>query len=1493
MGDRIYTVKYGDTITGIASNKDVNVSVDKLKTNNYIINNTDICVGQELYIDKQKPYEKYENSVSILSFGTLSDNSINPPLSDLQKEQYDTSIAKKYGVEFYQKYKGKFVLETENAGDIFNLKRSEIGAPIDQDWFGSIKNSRLNASDNGLAGPQWIFGDLINRKEIKDYTIIKLERKDPASWPFAAYVYYESGKYYSLSTTDGEDYYNNYKGREIYIYSNQSWSNNNNTSTVFYNKKFLSEDYIPSNLISTWAFNNDNTKEYQITLYGYKNENYEKIDEQTIPHQSGIYVYKYTRNADIINDLEYTNYKINIVPIAKNSEFTGQVIEQTLINSSTSSESGTDIKEITPEKPTITIDGKTVECFVENVSEIADYVYFEVVNIEDATDIYSGKIRRYNIAEQKKNWKCSKKVKGNCAYKVRCRFTSGSGENELYSKWSEYSDIVVSAPDTPIIKRLTPNSTSSGTSESGRSVEVEWTAAYNKTKYTIEYVKKDMTLYGTIDNHFWSLNSTKTSVEVEFDKKGDAQYNQDTKTMTKTIVGLEDGAEYYIRMKGTNTTSSFLSSSSSMTSNSSSSTSDWSEIYSFILGSKPTAPTSWSSSTTAIVGEPLNLYWLHNSADNSKMSKSKLYLYNKDKIYKIAESDITIEGICNRVNEELQYKGELGSIPTDLTEYSKGDIIVVSDMEYILSEDDSGKQFVEYGYKGDHVLFIDDIVKINGAKNIDLETKEIHIIDGVAYEKLKTPITLNKKVTLDKFSGNVNGDTDFADYSVSLPKSSYVFDTNGVTWLASFDEGPGGYTLKSYTPVQYGDQEANAIYNYSPTGGTSYPTNVSVSINQTNGTLSGEYTKLVSDSKIVERDAYRFLSFDWKHNNVMYELGVHDKYDESLYTYNATYTQLYEKVDLKKNILYVDLEDPDNKRYVYNGSNLEYAYKDIFEVGRELYLWFYSIEISNDAIDNFILSVPSFEPNKDTIRICNIKTSYFGEGKKILWMVQTAGISGEYGPLSELKEINIYSQPEVDLTLENQNHEYLDIFNNFPIYLSVKRKNNPLNQQAISFFANIISEDNYTIVDASGNEKNISKGDLIYSKSFDVDSISSPDENKFKIEGFLYNGEFYLDSSHSEDSKIKEPKEGMMYIDLHNDNQKYRYNATSGSYVAISDFLISEGDKEYPYYYPYYSKQNEKLYLKLTCSDLDLNDGSEYTAKCSMVMDSGLTGDAEYKFIAQITGTPYSPYANITIDKENISAIIEPRCTYKYEVIPGYYNKTNSKFYSDLECTQEIPGNQYKVYADIASGKYYIYKQVSDILYEFAETADPENDSILSVYRKELDGTFTEIDSNIESGTGYYAEDPHPSLNYAVYRIVSESISTGLISYTDTEPILVGETAIIIQFGSTTLRLPYNVDTSSSYSPDVSLVEYIGRKHPVSYYGTQLGESASWNVEIPKYDTETLNTIRKLAIWMSDVYVREPSGTGYWANIIVSFSQTHCELTIPISFNIARVEGGK
>ena len=200
----------------------------------------------------------------------------------------------------------------------------------------------------------------------------------------------------------------------------------------------------------------------------------------------------------------------------------------------------------------------------------------------------------------------------------------------------------------------------------------------------------------------------------------------------------------------------------------------------------------------------------------------------------------------------------------------------------------------------------------------------------------------------------------------------------------------------------------------------------------------------------------------------------------------------------------------------------------------------------------------------------------------------------------------------------------------------------------------------------------------------------------------------------------------------------------------------------------------------------------------------------------------------------------------------------------------------------------------------------------LSVYRREYDGRFIKIGSGINNTDNTYITDPHPSLDFARYRIVAIDNSTGSISYTDIPGFYIGIKSVIIQWDETwgsfettnekpldeinwsgsMLKLPYNIDVSDSNNIDVSLIEYIGRSHPVSYYGTQLGISSTWNVDIIKSDKDTLYGLRRLAIYPGDVYVREPSGSGYWANVSVSFSQKHCEGVVPVTLNIKRVEGG-
>lgn len=291
--------------------------------------------------------------------------------------------------------------------------------------------------------------------------------------------------------------------------------------------------------------------------------------------------------------------------------------------------------------------------------------------------------------------------------------------------------------------------------------------------------------------------------------------------------------------------------------------------------------------------------------------------------------------------------------------------------------------------------------------------------------------------------------------------------------------------------------------------------------------------------------------------------------------------------------------------------------------------------------------------------------------------------------------------------------------------------------------------------------------------------------------------------------------------------------------------------------YSRYFDATGDLNVTLSANDLDLENNVTYTVDCIVTMDSGLNAESKWNFTVAWEDLIYEPNAEVSIDSSVYSAQIRPYCR---------------------------------------DGEDNLIENVT-----------------LSVYRREINGKFVEIGSGIENNAYTYVVDPHPTLDYARYRIVAIDKLTGSVSYCDLAGIPVDMPAIVIQwdeqwkdfdytieseyleaptFVGSMLKLPYNVDISNNYKADVALVNYIGREHPVSYYGTQLGETATWNTEIPAYDKATLYGLRRLAAWTGDVYVREPSGTGYWAHVNVSFSQTHCKVTIPITIEVTRVEGG-
>lgn len=303
---------------------------------------------------------------------------------------------------------------------------------------------------------------------------------------------------------------------------------------------------------------------------------------------------------------------------------------------------------------------------------------------------------------------------------------------------------------------------------------------------------------------------------------------------------------------------------------------------------------------------------------------------------------------------------------------------------------------------------------------------------------------------------------------------------------------------------------------------------------------------------------------------------------------------------------------------------------------------------------------------------------------------------------------------------------------------------------------------------------------------------------------------------------------------------------------------ISKGDEVY---YKYFNESfsGDKL-VTLGPNDVSLENNITYKVQAGISTDSGLTAENSNSFTVEWDtsgGTIYGLTAQIGIDSETLQAYISPIA------------------YSDEELTE---------------------------LSDFA---------LISVFRREFDGSFTEIASDLKANINVFVTDPHPALDIARYRLVATNENTGEMEFTDIHEV-VDEKSIVIQWdevwsdyilsddgpiegkpwSGSMIKIPWNIDTSDSNSPDVSFIDYIGRKRPVSYYGTHLNEASSWSCNIQADDLETLYSLRRLAVWMGDAYVREPSGTGYWANVKVSLSKTHNELVIPVSFDITRVEGG-
>lgn len=531
---------------------------------------------------------------------------------------------------------------------------------------------------------------------------------------------------------------------------------------------------------------------------------------------------------------------------------------------------------------------------------------------------------------------------------------------------------------------------------------------------------------------------------------------------------------------------------------------------------------------------------------------------------------------------------------------------------------------------------------------------------------------------------------------------------------------------------------------------------------------------------------------------------------------------------------------------------------------------------------------------------------YSGTADTIRWMVQTKGLHDDYSDWSVERIINAYAKPSLNIKLLDYEGIETNSISAYP--LRIIGDVTPYSQTPISYYVSVVSNESYETVDRYGNTVMINTGTEIFSRYLDTNEqldltlgandleLQNGVDYTLKVTAYLNSGltaESELEFSVSWDKlDMPEPDAMVMY------NDTYRY---ADILPYANDFIGAT---------PTVEGYEPKTYIGIGITGTD-PDNHIFSGSG---VDNAMTGDM---YVNKDSNTVYA----CTLGGSPSTATWGYRMTLEFNSDSTWYSGTKivdnddeTYIYPESGVVNALYGDHYlntdtgDIYRCSVPGT----PDVAEWMYEASSFWAPAKDIVLSVYRQEANGRYIAVAEGIDnsgqsSDRAISVRDPHPSFGVCRYRIVATNTKNGCMSFGDTEEET-RETSVIIQwdekwndpqsdtddeiFEGSILELPANIELSDKNTPDVAFAEYIGRERPVSYYGTQKGEAPSINCVFEKSDKEKLEVVRRLMRYSGDVYIREPSGLGYWANVTVSYSRSYESLIIPVSIEIRPVEGG-
>lgn len=537
--------------------------------------------------------------------------------------------------------------------------------------------------------------------------------------------------------------------------------------------------------------------------------------------------------------------------------------------------------------------------------------------------------------------------------------------------------------------------------------------------------------------------------------------------------------------------------------------------------------------------------------------------------------------------------------------------------------------------------------------------------------------------------------------------------------------------------------------------------------------------------------------------------------------------------------------------------------------------------------------------------VYNFSTSGIVRSERLVYRVRTAGVTMQYGEWSEPKEIMVYAVPESRVSINLVYADEHDI-SYMPIniraesydYHNTSTGQYTMSQETTEITMTITANGGYIYQDYYGNMIRVKAGDVVYKKS----QLPSGATSSVFTHQLTYD-ELYMHSSGSYTLKVEFLFESGMSTSVETILSPYFFPeivSTDASvemlqdpYIAKLKAIIVPFGNTSVLSYTYDAMEDVMWQMG------GLDDYGEY-----VVTDNAITTDEQFAVLDGMRVEINSQYefkiVGYTLHGTTFS---DPVVLHDYSSTPYTFQEAT---YVNVAVRPKQTSDDEEIEADLShSGKIGFYKLTGNNYQSYSKYQ-------INYYRRERNDEYVLIDSHpytydyVHDRTLPIITDPHPTLNGSNYRIVVINTETGenyskeVYGNNDCPfPIIQWDeewkswsSNLSTAWTGSYIKMLYNLSQDESNIVSTAEVQYAGRRYKSHYYGNSYESEVTWNADIPKSDEETLFSLRRLAMYPGDVYVREPSGTGYWAHVEVSITREAENVVIPVSIKIKRTDGG-